>query len=103
MARFSRKEEAAIFFNARALMTCEIWAVAMGNAILGNDCNKHVTAHMYDNVYWSCNDVDPIVYSALQNKQSLKKIQTVLDDESQTIVLNISLLFQYRTSLVILC
>ena len=74
-------------------MTREICAVAMRNAILGNDRNKHVTAHMYDIVYWSCNDVDPIVYSALQNKYSPKKIQTVLEDESETIVLNISLLF----------
>ena len=56
---------------------------------------------MYDNKYWSCHDVDSIFYSALQNKYSLKKIQTVLEDESENIVLNFSLLFQYLTNLVI--
>ncbi len=43
---------------------------------------------MYDNDFLSCHDVDPIFYSVLQNKYSLKKIQAVSDDESQTIVLN---------------
>ena len=43
---------------------------------------------MYDNDFLSCHDVDPIFRSALKNKYSLKKIQTVLDDESQTSVLN---------------
>ena len=57
---------------------------------------------MYDNEYWSCHSVDPIFYSALKILAQ-KKIETALEDDSETIVLNFSLLFQYLTNLVILC